>query len=435
MKLLVLRERSDTLMTPSANAPVQFNDDQVSAEDLNSEVELLNSDDLLRKVVLATGLDGSRDRSPDAGSPVGIARAVHKLSGDLDIRGIAKTNMIVVRYRARDPQMAKKVLDALSAAYMQKHLEMHRPSGAFKFFNEQTEQYQRGMNQAQQKLNDFTKETGVVSAELERDAALHQADEFDVTARQAETTERETEQRVTALHAELKSINPRITTVVRKGDNPQLLDQLKSTLLNLELKRTELLTKYEPTYRLVQEVDQQIAATKRTISAEEALPVRDESSDRNPDYQWAQAELTRAEADLSGLKARAAAASAVAAKYRAQARSLDQSMVTQQNLLQAAKTEEENYLLYAHKREDARISEALDRGGFLNVAVAEQPAVPAIPERSPFVAALLTLFLAGAVGISTGFMRDYIDPTFRTPGELAGVLGIPVLAALPKGSS
>ena len=152
-----------------------------------------------------------------------------------------------------------------------------------------------------------------------------------------------------------------MTTVVRNSDNPQLLEQLKSTLLNLELKRTELLTKYEPTYRLVQEVDQQIADAKSAISAEESKPIRDETSDQNPDYQWVQAELTKAQADLSGMKARAAAAAAVAAKYHEEAQHLDQNMVIQQNLLQAAKTQEENYLLYERKREEARISNALDQ--------------------------------------------------------------------------
>ena len=60
-----------------------------------------------------------------------------------------------------------------------------------------------------------------------------------------------------------------MTTLVRSSDNSQLLQQLKSTLLNLELKRTELLTKYEPTYRLVGEVEHQIRDVKATISAEE----------------------------------------------------------------------------------------------------------------------------------------------------------------------
>jgi len=421
------------MVTSSANAPAQFNNDQVSEEDLNSEVELLNSDDLLRNVVLTTGLSGQSSSPTDPGTEVKIATAVRKLGKDLKIEPLRKTNVISVSYQARYPKMAEKVLQALAAAYTEKHLEVHHPSGEFRFFDQQTEQYKQGMNQAQEKLTNFTKGTGVVSAELERDAALRQADGFDSTARQAQTTLLETEQRVHSLQAQLQTIKPRLTTVVRNSDNPQLLQQLKSTLLNLELKRTELLTKYEPTYRLVQEVDEQISEAKSAISAEESKPIRDESSDQNPDYQWVQAELTKAQADLSGLKARADAAAAVAAKYHAQAEGLDQSMVTQQNLLQAAKTQEDNYLLYQHKREEARISNALDQGGILNVALAEQPVVPALPKRSPMSVALLTLLLAGTLSLSAAFILDFIDPTFRTPDELAGYLGVPVLAALPKG--
>jgi uncharacterized protein involved in exopolysaccharide biosynthesis len=433
MKILALRQRSDAMVTSSANAPSQYSNDQVSEEDLNSEVELLNSDDLLRKVVLATGLDEQSGSSANGGSAVSIAEAVRKLSKNLKIEPLRKSNVISVSYDARDPRVAEEVLKALSAAYMEKHLELHRLSGEFKFFDQQTDQYKQGLNQAQEKLTDFTKGTGVVSAELERDSALHQADDFDSTARQAQTTMLETEQRVRALQAELQTVKPRVTTVVRNSDNPQLLEQLKSTLLNLQLKRTELLTKYEPTYRLVQEVDQQIADAKSAIAAEESKPIRDESSDQNPDYQWVQAELTKAQADLSGLKARAAAAATVAAKYHAQAQSLDQSMVTQQNLVQDAKTQEDNYLLYEHKREEARISNALDQGGILNVALAEQPVVPALPKRSPLSVALLTLLLAGTFSLSTAFVLDFMDPTFRTPDELAGYLGVPVLAALPRG--
>ena len=56
MKILALRERSDAMVTPTPNAPTQYSGGEVSEEDLNSEVELLNSNDLLRKVVLSTGL-------------------------------------------------------------------------------------------------------------------------------------------------------------------------------------------------------------------------------------------------------------------------------------------------------------------------------------------------------------------------------------------
>ncbi|MDR3413008.1 MAG: hypothetical protein P4L87_18995, partial [Formivibrio sp.] len=210
MKILALRQRSDAMVTPSANAPTQFSNDQVSEEDLNSEVELLNSDELLRKVVLTTGLSGTSGSTTDPKTEARIAIAVRKLGKDLKIEPLRKTNVISVTYQARDPKLAEEVLKALAAAYMEKHLEVHHPSGEFKFFDQQTDQYKQGLDQAQEKLTNFTKGTGVVSAEIERDAALHQADDFDSTARQAQTSLLETEQRVSALQAELKSINPRM---------------------------------------------------------------------------------------------------------------------------------------------------------------------------------------------------------------------------------
>src|ERR1035437_9119799 len=108
MKILALRQRSDAMVTSSANAPSQYSNDQVSEEDLNSEVELLNSDDLLRKVVLTTGLDGQSGSSANGGSAVSIAKAVRKLSKDLKIEPLRKTNVISVSYDARDPRMAEE---------------------------------------------------------------------------------------------------------------------------------------------------------------------------------------------------------------------------------------------------------------------------------------------------------------------------------------
>jgi capsular polysaccharide biosynthesis protein len=42
--------------------------------------------------------------------------------------------------------------------------------------------------------------------------------------------------------------------------------------------------------------------------------------------------------------------------------------------------------------------------------------------------------MAATVSLSTAFVADFMDPSFRTPEELAGYLNIPVLAALPKGN-
>jgi uncharacterized protein involved in exopolysaccharide biosynthesis len=432
MKILVRRQRTDAVVSTYATEPNQFSD-QVSEEDLNTEVELLNSEDLLREVVLKTGLAGASSSTSDPTGNKKIARAIFILSKGLTISPVRRSNVISVNYVTTDPHKAVEVLNALASAYLDKHMEAHRSSGESDFFDQQAKQYKDGMNAAQEKLVDFTNGTGVVSAEFQRDSALRQASDFDATAHQAHAAVIETEERIRALQGQLKTMDPRITTVVRTSDNAQLLEHLKSTLLTLQLKRTELLTKYEPTYRLVQEVDQEIADTNKAINAEQAKPLRDETTDEDPNYLSVKTELTKAQADLDGLKARATAAASIAEQYRKSAQTFDQDGLVQQDLIRTAKTQAENYLLYTHKREEARISDALDRRRILNVAIAEQPIAPAFPNRSRLNFALLVLLLTGTFSLTTAFMVDFLDPSFRTPDELASYLGTPVLASLPKG--
>src|SRR5207244_5114972 len=107
------------------------------------------------------------------------------------------------------------------------------------------------------------------------------------------------------------------------SDNPQLMERMKTTLLDLELKRTDLLAKFEPTYRPVQQVEQQIAQTKAAIAAAEKTPLRDETTDRDPTYEALRAELAKSQTDLASLEARATATASLVRSYRAESQELD----------------------------------------------------------------------------------------------------------------
>jgi len=430
MKILVRRPRADATATPWANSPPPIGGDQVGEADLNSEVELLNSEDILRKVVVAAGLVKGQPSQADAKK---IEKASIQLSKDLKIEAVRKSNLISATYTSRDPQMTANVLNALAAAFMEKHLEVYRSSGELKFFDQQAEQYRQSLDQAQQQVTKFSKDSGVVSAPLERDATLQRANEFDSNARQAQAAIAETRQRIQTLQEQMHAVQPRMTTVVRTSENSALMEQMKSTLLNLQLKRTDLLAKYAPTHPLVQEVDKQISEARAAIDAEVSKPAQEETTDRDPNYEWIRSELTKAQTELSGLTARAAASSSMAERYRAEARSIDQKGFEQQDLMRNVKTQEENYFLYERKREEARISAALDARGILNVTISEPPIVPAVPVRSPYLIGLIALVVGLCICLFTAFAADALDPTFHTPDELAAFLGAPVLAALPKG--
>jgi uncharacterized protein involved in exopolysaccharide biosynthesis len=433
MKLLVRRGRVDPVVTPSATAP-QFQRAEISEEELNSEVEILRDEELLRKAVKDAGLVGQSGfwGFGNENQEVQVARAVRRLARRLVVEPVRKTNLIAVSYDSADPALAAKVLSVLAKAYLEKHQEVHRPLGEFHFFDQQMIQYRQGLEESEMRLLDFTRDQGVVSGALERDMALEKLSEVDASYRQIRVAITETDRRIQALQAKLASFPERATSQVRISDNPQLLEKLKSRLLELDLKRTALLTEFEPTYRLVQEVDLQIAEAKATIAAEERVPLRDETTEQDRNHEWAKSELAKAQVELSALQAREAATGTLLRDSQKVARQLGHDAIKQQDLLRDMKAAEENYLLYMKKREEARIGDALDERGILNVTMAEQPTVPALPKRSGWTLGFLGVVLAGSFSTGLAFAADFLDPAFRTPAEVARCLEAPVLASLAR---
>lgn len=317
-----------------------------------------------------------------------MQRAVKRLANRLRVESIKKTNLIAISYDASEPQLAARVLQSLSKIYLQKHVEVHRPAGQLRFFDQQAAESRERLEDTKRKLLVFTKTHGLVQAAQQRDLMLRQLDDVETNYRRTQVEISETEHRVRRLNSELAELQPRTTTQVRTADNPELLRALKASLLDLKLKKIQLLTKFEPTHRLVQEVEQQISQAQSAIAAEASAPLRDETTDKNSPFEWALAEKEKASVDAEGLAARKFITGAQVVEYRSRAQRLAEDAITQDDLMSSEKAAEENYLLYVNKREEARMGDALDEGGIVNVAIAEEPVAPALPLWSSGVIAL-----------------------------------------------
>src|SRR5258706_15889142 len=155
VKILVKRERADVVVNPDPNG--QMGVASLTEEDLNSEVALLKSRDLLEKVVIECGLDtstkqsllgtlasvidGSKDVVPAA--QLRKLRALQNLDRTLDVEPLKKTKLILVSYESQNPELAARVLQTLVRLYLEKHVAVHRVPGAVDFFKNQTEQYRQ----------------------------------------------------------------------------------------------------------------------------------------------------------------------------------------------------------------------------------------------------------------------------------------------------
>ncbi len=437
MRVLVRRGRADAPVSAGENAPLDMTRIAITEEELNSEVELLRDDEVLRRVASETGMGASRWLGflrPGETEAERMERGARRLAKKLHVEAIKKTNLIAVDYAADDPRLAARVLQAVASAYLEKHMEVHRPAGEVRFFEQQTGESRRQFEDSKLKLLKFTDSHGVVEAAEQRDLALQKLSEVDGNLRQTKIDLVETEQRVKELKDQVAKLPERTTTQVRTADNPELQKALKASLLDLQFKRTQLLTKFEPTHRLVQEVDQQIAQAEAAVLAEKTLPLRDETTDKNDHYEWAQSELQKAEVQRNALRARSEATSRQEAAYRSMAQQMGAAAITQDDLLNTEKAAQENYLLYVKKQEEARMDDALDERGIVNVAIAEQPVVPALPVWSAFTVLAIGLFAAGVAGTCAAFAADYLDPAFRTPEDVLEYLHSPVLASVPCSS-
>jgi uncharacterized protein involved in exopolysaccharide biosynthesis len=447
MKILVNRSRVDAVVTPEAEAPPTVAVPEVTEEDLNSEVELLKSRDLLQQVVTTCGLDspsssalhrlGRRLRSAlhiaEPTEDARIAHAAQDLHDRLVVDPLKKTELIRVAYAARDPERAAYVLQTLATMYEEKHAAVHHSPGTFRFFDQETDHYRAELAAAEARLTNFDTKESLVSPAEQEQLVLQQLSQFEADLHADEASAYAAGSRARALEDQSKAVPERQTTQIRKVDNAQLLADLESTLLSLELKRREMLVKYSPAYPPVKEVEAQIAEAQQAIADARQTPMEDITTDRVPASDWMTTELAKAEADRAQFEAQAAATKHVVKRYQEDAEHLDQKGAVQQDLARDVKAAEDNYLLYVHKREEARISDALDSKRIVNVSIAEAATVPALPDSHLGWVLVGGLFAAGMTSIGAAYTADRFDPSFRTPEELGRYLDVKVLASIPEG--
>jgi uncharacterized protein involved in exopolysaccharide biosynthesis len=340
--------------------------------------------------------------------------------------------MIDVTYSSSDPALAYGVLSSLANIYLEKHAAVHRPPGSYEFFAQQAQNYKRALDESEARLRAFGQTQDVADPDDERtDLALQLA----AAVGQSHTTEQNIaadEQRIKSDQEQMRVLPPRSTTKQETEVANFLLQNLGSTLLAAETKRTQLLLKYDPSYPLVQEADQEVAEAKAAIAKVEKAPYVNQTTDRDPTFELLREDLAKDSADLAGQRAGLAATRDGIRNMQSQMVKLGSESLLLADLQREAKANEQNYLLYLSKREQERTSDALDRTRIENVAIAVPPAIPALPEHGPTYILLLAFGLAASLSLVTAYTVDYLDPSFHTPAQVIDVLRIPVVVALPK---
>jgi uncharacterized protein involved in exopolysaccharide biosynthesis len=439
MQVVVEQDRSDPEITTAQVANVN-NNRAVSTDQVASEVALLQGDDMMRSIVATCRLVDDKWSLSDMFSGDAKRRlamrqegAARGLAKKIKVEAAATSDVIDVKYgRTGEPEVPACVLQTLGKLYLEKHLQLQRPAGTADFFAQETDKYHQALDDAESRLANFSRTSGVAAPDILRTDMAGQVAASQAALYAAKQAIAADAKRIENLNQQMAATPARSSTVESSEAANLLMENLQATLLAGQIKRSQLLMKYDPSYPLVKEADEEIAETKEAIANAEKAKYVNQTTDRDPTYELLRADKAKTEADLASEKATAAALVSSIEGMNAEMVSFDSNAVKQGALIREAKADEANYLLYLTKREQERTSDALDQKRIANVAIAVPAVVSLLPAHSPWLIMLLGLIGAVVISLAAAFIAEYLDPSFRTPEEVMETLKMPVLASMPK---
>jgi uncharacterized protein involved in exopolysaccharide biosynthesis len=224
-----------------------------------------------------------------------------------------------------------------------------------------------------------------------------------------------------------------VVTQSRALPNQYSAERLNTLIVELQNRRTQLLTKFRSDDRLVREIDQQLKNTKTALDKASKETATEQSTDLNPLRQALETELARGRVDQAGATGRREMLAGQVKQYEAQLSRLEGITAEYDDLNRQVKESADNYQLYKKKEEEARITDELDQNKITNVSVAEAPVQPQLPVKpNRPLNLILGVFLGALLAIGSVVIAEFMRDTVLTPRELELLTGRHVLASLPN---
>jgi polysaccharide chain length determinant protein (PEP-CTERM system associated) len=426
----------------NSNPVIAFNNRE---EQINSEIEILKSRVLAEEVVkslgpttiyqhLGGGIWGVLSGlflSPEARqSPV--EQAVLKLEKALEVEGVKKSDVIDIRFRHKDPEIAASVVNDLVKVYLDRHVQIHKTPQSYGFFQEQSQVLSNKLTQAERELEAFKKQNEVTALDEQRSLLLKQEADLRAALNQSLSQEAETRNRMRELRRQLAETPKTLVLDEEVDHNPFAVSTLKTRLVELELKEKDLLTKYTEQSRLVQNVKDEIQMVRSNLAEQEARQYGKTRSGVNTTYQKLQEALLQNEAELTALSAKGKTQTTQLADCQKGLDRLNKIEAEFSRLQREVDVDRQNYRLYLTKFEESRVSDAMDTEKIANVSLIEParpPLKPVIPK--PLLNMVLAVFLGAFGGLGLAFFLEYLDDSLEKVEDVENYLQVPVLASIP----
>lgn len=391
-----------------------FEAEDSAAENLQTEVRILQSDSVLFQTAQALNLlHLVRTGKSDPNAPISPQERhamVAVIKGGLSVAIIPNTRIVEIRYRSNDPKLGTEITNQLVETYSDAELQtkFERTEHVSKWLQNRMDDLRQEASDTQRALADYQKAHNIVGTDENSNLTLQTLENISSELDSAEADRIMKEARM----REFDTLSPDMMALM--GDNTALAG-MRGQLADLQTQRAQLASKFGPKHPQMQQIDQEISKVQAQIDNEVELARRQVSD-----------EYTGAMGLENELQKRLGAQEEAAYK-------LNEDVAQYAILRHQAELTRNLYDTLQMRLKEAGISAGMSAANITVVDPATVPFIPVEPQKSR---SLLYGFFGGLfVGCVLAFVIESIDDRLRTSEEVEAASMLPSLAAIPNMST
>ena len=402
---------------------------------VKSEISIVTSQDLAKRAVAAIGVHNiypeywsSPPENPERAIGVAASMLVTKLTAEQ----VDTSNVIKISFLHKNPAMAATVVNSLIEFLKEKHLQIFSDPKA-SFLTKQLQEYQKQLEYSEKKLQEFKQKHNLTSPLVEEQTRLlDQRAHLDDNYKSIKNQLQGLAGKIASLDSQMKTIleNIPVSTVEEGGD----LEKAKADLFALKREEQKLLTKYTETSFPVLNLRKEIDLVEEFILGQQKNERANTiASGKKAMYNMLEKDRLGAVSEVTRLEA---SASVIALQIKDLNNKIERLDTLNKELIVLERqraADEQNYQLYLHKVEEAKVSEEMDRLKMSNISIIQSAEVPRVPFGRPknFKLILGAIF-ATITSVGLALVFEYLQGGYTRPDQAAEDLGLPVLASFTQ---
>lgn len=392
-----------------------------------SEIEIINSEALKRRVIAKVGLrtiDPKLAAAWTGANPVKRAEieaaAMRLMSQSLGIHAPPKTGAIRLSFKHKDAQAAATILNTLISEYVSYRKTVFR-DGSTPAIARQRKEFEDRLMVANQEYENFLTTNGI--GDFPSDKLALQ------TLYGAMLTERfMVEAKLREAQGRLSGLQPGLAGTPAEINLQRDIDMTgPSKLTQLRIDRQDLLSRYRPDSQPIRDIDAKIAELERLIVSGGAIGEKDRRLGANPVWQAVEQTRIQTEGEISSLVSRREELQRQITAIVQRQQELNGLEADYQNLAVEREVLAANVKAFATRQEDARSAGALAATED-NIRVVERAQTPGRGESLRRIAFVLAFLFAAFTAFCVGLLRVFLRPGFASSSVAERTLDLPVLA-------